>query len=124
LSLTGLCFTIGAALMAAASNILLRLGLARSGGFGVSDQGIVRDVMRLACEPVFVAGLLLYALALGAWLRVLSTEALYVGYVLLISIAFIATSIGDVVIFRETMTLQKALGALVILAGIVVMVRA
>jgi multidrug transporter EmrE-like cation transporter len=56
-------------------------------------------------------------------MRVISTEMLYVGYVLLVSVAFIATSIGDVVIFRETMTLQRVVGALVILFGIFLMVR-
>jgi hypothetical protein len=123
LSLTGLSFTIMAALLAATSNILLRLALIRGGGFGVSGQGMARDLLRLMWEPAFVGGLVLYGLALAAWMRVISTEMLYVGYVLLVSVAFIATSIGDVVIFRETMTLQRVVGALVILFGIFLMVR-
>ena len=32
-------------------------------------------------------------------------------------------SIGDVIVFRETMTLQRVFGALVILCGIFLMVR-
>ena len=63
MSLTGLCFTVVAALLAASSNILLRLGLIRAGGFGISDQSLVRDLMRLACEPAFVGGLALYGFA-------------------------------------------------------------
>jgi drug/metabolite transporter (DMT)-like permease len=123
LSLAGFCFTIVAALLAAFSNILLRLGLMRGGGFGISDQGVVHDLLRLAWEPAFLAGLFLYGFALAAWMRVISTESVYVGYVLLVSVAFIATSIGDAVLFREPVTLQRALGGAVILVGIVLVAR-
>ena len=123
LSLTAFCFTVVAALLAALSNILLRLGLMRGGGFGISDQGLVRDLLRLMCEPAFPGGLVLYGIALAAWMRVLSTESVYVGYVLLISVAFMATSIGDMLVFREPFSAQRVVGGVVILLGIVLVAR-
>jgi len=123
LSLAGFCFTIVAALLAALSNILLRFGLMRGGGFGISDDGLVHDLVRLLWEPAFLGGLVLYGIALAAWMRVISTESVYVGYVLLVSVAFIATSVGDALLFREPVTLQRALGGAVILVGILLVAR-
>jgi multidrug transporter EmrE-like cation transporter len=56
-------------------------------------------------------------------MRVLSTESVYVGYVLLISVAFMATSIGDMLVFREPFSAQRVVGGVVILLGIVLVAR-
>jgi hypothetical protein len=63
------------ALLTVASNLMLRGGVIRAGGFRLSLKTLIADLLRLACQPLFVAGLMLYATAALVWLRVLSTGA-------------------------------------------------
>ena len=111
------------ALVTATSNILLRLGVQRGGGFGISGSGLARDLLRLAHQPAFVLGVLLYGTAALIWFRIISTENLAAGYVLLVAITFLAVAAGSVIVLREPVPLQKAIGMGIVFAGILVVMR-
>jgi multidrug transporter EmrE-like cation transporter len=111
------------ALLTVASNLMLREGVTRAGGFGLSLRMLVGDLLRLARQPLFVVGLVLYATAALVWFRVISTENLNSSYPLLVSLTFVLVTLGATVFFREPVSWQKVLGLGVILAGIVLVVR-
>jgi len=107
-----------------ASNLMLRCGVMQAGGFGLSLRTLVGDLLGLACQPLFVTGLMLYATAALVWFRVISTENLSSSYPLLVSLTFMLVTLGATVFFREPVSRQKVLGLAVILAGIVLVARA
>jgi multidrug transporter EmrE-like cation transporter len=112
------------ALLTVASNLMLRGGVTRAGGFALSPVSLVSDLLRLARQPLFVAGLALYATAALVWFRVISTENLNSSYPLLVSLTFVLVTLGATLFFREPVSWQKVLGLGVILAGIVLVARA
>ena len=123
MSASGFLLTIAAALITAISNILLRVGVLRAGGFGLSPENVAGDLWRLGKEPSFIIGILLYGLAALFWFRIISSENLATGYVVLVSVAFIAVNIGGYFVFREPVTVQKLVGLAVILMGIALVAR-
>lgn len=101
-----------------AANVLLRMGLIKAGGLGVSGRGFLGDLYRLALEPIFVIGVISYGGAALLWFYVLSNSTLSVAYVLLVSIAFIGVTVLDTAIFGASFNLMKIAGVGVILCGI------
>ena len=124
MSKLGLLLVGLSALLTVASNLMLREGLTRAGGFGLSLSTLISDLLRLARQPLFVAGLVLYATAALVWFRVISTENLNSSYPLLVSLTFVLVTLGATVFFHEPVSWQKVLGLGVILAGIVLVARA
>ena len=112
------------ALLTVGANLMLRGGVMRAGGFALSLSTLVSDLLRLARQPVFVAGAILYATAALVWFRVISTENLNSSYPLLVSLTFVLVTLGATLFFREPVSWQKVLGLGVILAGIVLVARA
>lgn len=112
------------ALLTAVSNLMLRSGVTRAGGFELSLKTLIADLLTLAYQPLFVAGLTLYATAALVWFRVISTENLSSGYPVLVSLTFVLVTLGATVFFNEPVSWQKVLGLAVILVGIVLVARA
>ena len=112
------------ALLTVASNLMLRSGVMRAGGFGLSLDSLVSDLLRLARQPLVLAGLTLYATTALLWFRVISTENLNSSYPVLVGLTFVLVTLGATVFFHEPVSWQKVLGLGVILAGIVLVARA
>lgn len=106
------------ALTTVAANVLLRFGLVKAGGLGISGRGFIADLFNLAIEPVFVIGLALYGAAALLWFYVLSSSSLSTAYILLIAIAFVGVTAADVVFFGTSLNVVKILGIGTILVGI------
>ncbi|MEW6715929.1 MAG: hypothetical protein AB1345_00265 [Chloroflexota bacterium] len=111
------------ALLTVASNLMLRGGVIRAGGFTLSPGTLISDLLRLARQPLFLTGGVLYAMAALVWFRVISTENLNNSYPLLVSITFVLVTLGATMFFREPVSWQKVLGLGVILVGIVLVAR-
>ena len=112
------------ALLTVASNLMLREGVTRAGGFGLSLDNLVSDLLRLARQPLVLAGLALYATTALLWFRVISTENLNSSYPVLVGLTFVLVTLGATVFFHEPVSWQKVLGLGVILVGIVLVARA
>lgn len=112
------------ALLTVASNLMLREGVTRADGFGLSLGRLVSDLLRLARQPLFVVGLALYAAAALVWFRVISTENLNSSYPVLVGLTFVLVTSGATVFFREPVSWQKVLGVGVILVGVLLVSRA
>lgn len=106
MSVVGATLILVAAVLTAVSNILLRIGVVRAGELDFS-KSFFSDLWRLCPEPAFTLGILLYGLAALVWIGIVSTEDLATGYVLLVSAAFIAVTLGAHFVVREPMTLQR-----------------
>ena len=114
----GLLLVGVSAVLSTAWNLMLRSALTRTGGFGLSQEGLVSDLPRVARQPLFVVGVIMYAGTALAWFRVTSTEDLTTGYPMLVGLTFVLVSLGAVIVFREPVSWRKGLGMGVILAGI------
>jgi len=123
MSRTGLIFLILSALLTVASNLLLRTGIARAGGFTPDAKTFFSSLLELLMQPFFVAGVFFYGFAALLWFRVLSTELLSIAYPLLVSITFIFVTAGAVLLFKESMNASKAIGMAMIVFGIFIVAR-
>ena len=104
-----------------AGTLLLRAGVDRAGGFATSLAEVPQGLLRLASQPAFDIGFILYGLAALVWFRVLATQPLSLAYPLLVSLTFLFVTLGAVTLFQEAMTARKVIGLAIILAGIFIM---
>lgn len=103
----GLLLVVLSAVLTVASNLMLRGGVTRAGGFALSPASLISDLLRLARQPLFVSGLALYATAALVWFRVISTENLNSSYPLLVSLTFVLVTLGATLFFHEPVSWQK-----------------
>jgi len=123
MSVRGLSLVFLSALLTVAANLMLRAGVEKAGGFAARLQSLSDDIARLAAQPLFDGGVLLYAVASLVWFHVLSTEPLSVAYPLLVSLTFVFVTLGAILIFDESLTAPKCVGMLIILIGITILSR-
>jgi multidrug transporter EmrE-like cation transporter len=122
MSTRGLILLLAACLCTVSGNLLLRAGVVAAGGFRLSS-GATSQLLKLAYQPKFVSGFILYGLASLFWFSVISMENLSTDYPVLVSISFVLVTFGSVFFFGESISPQKLIGMAVILAGIVVVLR-
>jgi multidrug transporter EmrE-like cation transporter len=120
----GLWLVALSALLSVSSNLMLRGGVARAGGFSLSPSALIGGLLRLVRQPLFVVGLALYATAALVWFHVISTENLNSSYPLLVSLTFVLVTLGATVFFHEPVSWQKVVGLGVVLIGILLVARA
>lgn len=105
----------------AAAQVLLKLG-ARS-GFASAETGPLALALDLATRPGLIGGLLCYGLSIVLWVYVLSrTEASY-AYPFL-GLGFVMVAAAGWFFLGETMSMQKIIATLVIVAGVAMLARA
>jgi multidrug transporter EmrE-like cation transporter len=119
MTLQGVLLIVLAAGMTVAGNLMMREGVVRAGGVSLQLPTLSVELLKLMRQPLLVVGLVLYGLASLVWFRVISTENLNSSYPLLVSITFLFVTLGATVLFREPLGLQKILGLISILVGIV-----
>ena len=119
----GIVLVVLAALMTVASNLMLRAGVIRAGGFSLGLSTLLTDLLQLASQPLFVIGVTFYGIAALIWFRVISTESLSNSYPVLVGLTFLLVTLGAIVLFREPVSLIKILGLVLIFFGIVLISR-
>jgi multidrug transporter EmrE-like cation transporter len=118
---SGFLFVVIAAGMTTAANLLLRAGITQAGGFRPDGAvAVVFGFARLLLEPFFAAGFILYFLAALVWFRVVSSELLSTAYPVMVGFVFFMVSLGGIILFREPVSVRKAIGLAVILVGIAI----
>lgn len=123
-SLHGILLIVLAAGMTVAGNLMMREGVVRAGGVSLALSALGPEMARLVRQPILLVGVVLYGLASLVWFRIISTENLNSSYPLLVSITFVFVTLGATVFFREPLGVQKVVGLLAILAGIVLIATA
>jgi multidrug transporter EmrE-like cation transporter len=114
----GLFLVALAALTTVAGNLLMRGGVLNAGGLKLTGAGLFAQLFGLAKQPLFVSGVFLYGLSALIWFSVISSEQLSTAYPILVSMTFVLVTAGSVVFFHEGVSAFKAVGIIVILAGI------
>jgi multidrug transporter EmrE-like cation transporter len=104
-----------------AANLLLRRGILLAGGFPDRLADLWSGLLRLAAQPLFDIGFILYGLSALVWFRAIATLQLSSAYPLLVAMSFILVTAGAVLLFQEPFTWRKALGAVIIVSGIFLM---
>lgn len=123
MSSRGLYMVILAALVTVAANLLMRAGVVRLGAFKLSTYDLIPQLLALARQPLFLAGVLFYGLSAIIWFSVISSEPLSTAYPILVSITFILVTAGAMLFFAERISGGKIIGIALMLAGIWIAVR-
>ena len=124
MSARGLLLVLLVALIQVGGNLLLRAGVVRAGGLSLAVKSFTRDMLHLIAEPLFVLGVIFYAVSSILWFAVISTEELNRSYPLLVSLSFILVVAGATFFFQEALSIQKLLGIFVLLLGIILVATA
>lgn len=120
----GWWLVIFSAALQVAGTLLLRGGIDRAGGFGSSLAELPASLLKLAGQPLFLTGFVLYGSAALVWFRVVATQPLSMAYPLLVSLTFIFVTLGAVVLYQESFAWLKVMGLVVILVGVFIVGRA
>lgn len=121
MSSTGWILTLISAGIAVAANLFLRIGVDKAGGFGGGMNDMLISFINLLRQPTFDCGIVLYGFATLVWIRIISIEPLSVAYPILVSITFLLVTLGSAFLLKETVTVSKIIGFLLIISGIVIL---
>ncbi len=108
------------AALQAGANLLFRGGLLQGGGLPDQVPGILRGLLGLLRQPLFVVGVVSYVLAALVWMKILAAEPITLCYPLLVSFTFLFVTMGGAWFFREPLGVAKVVGLAVIVVGILV----
>lgn len=105
------------------ANILLKKGVTSFGGISGQKTHLIADLTKAAFSPFIIGGLALYGLSFIIWLRVLSFNDLSRAYPIFAAIVFLLTTAGSIVFLKESVSLLRVLGIVVIISGIYIVAR-
>jgi multidrug transporter EmrE-like cation transporter len=120
MSKTGLLLLVSCSFVVLAANVALRWAMDRSHVrlFSSGLAGLPQEVLSLVREPLFLAALCSYGLAMLIWFRLVATEPLSVSYPALVSISFVAVTLAGVFVFGEPLHLLRGVGLVCIILGV------
>jgi multidrug transporter EmrE-like cation transporter len=111
--------TLIAAAISAMGQILLKHAMIRHGLIEFSPMGLIR----LLSEPRLIVALGLYALALLAWLHVLSKVPLSTAYPML-AVTYVIVPVLSLIFFNERIHQAQVIGICFILLGVALIGKA
>lgn len=83
----------------------------------------VKDVLLLFTQPLFLLGIVAFAIATTLWLVVLATQKLSVAYPVQIGLVTFFSGLISVVVFREALPPRAFVGYAMLLGGVVLIYR-
>ncbi len=110
-----LVLILASVVLAVFAQLSLKRGMTNIGTLSVNDL-LTSRIFSVITEKFVIFGLMLYFIASGLWLVVLSREELSFAYPL-ISLGYVFTAILAKIFFNESLTLVKMMGILLIVAG-------
>jgi len=110
-----LALILASVVLAVFAQLSLKRGMANVGTLSVNDL-LTSRIFSVITERFVIFGLMLYFIASGLWLVVLSREELSFAYPL-IALGYVFTAILAKIFFNESLTLVKMMGILLIVAG-------
>jgi len=109
-------------LLNAIAQLFLKEGMNRIGHFDFVWANVLPIGLQVALSPFVVAGLFCYVTSVVVWLIVLSRVDVSYAYPM-VSIGYIITAIAAYFFMQEPVSLQRAMGILVIIAGVYLLTR-
>ena len=99
-------------------NILLAKGVRAFGGITGQKAKLLEELSKAAASPFIIGGLVLYGFSFVIWLRVLSFNDLSKAYPIFSTFVFLLSTLGSMVFLKETITLTRIVGIIIMLVGI------
>ena len=118
MTMAGFLLLLLTAVCMAVANILLKAGVAQSGGLGTMPA-----LLRLVARPAFIGGFLLTGVGAAMWLRILATQKLSTCYPVFVSLTYCLITLGALYFLHEKISVQKLLGLVIIVVGITTVAR-
>ncbi|NPV69114.1 MAG: EamA family transporter [Firmicutes bacterium] len=109
-------------LLGSTGQFLLKLGVTRLGGVRWGPGLFISTIFDVFMEPFIVCGVGLLGISMLIWLAVISRMQLSTAYPL-VSLSYVMVTIMSRLFLGEPLTLSKALGMSLILAGITAISR-
>ena len=107
-----------AAAFTAISNLSLRFGIQKMGGFELSIAKIIPQLAAFCLEPACLIGIVGQFAAAILWFRIISLVDVSRGYPMLVSLTFLLVVLGSLFFFGEAVSWRKVAGLIVIICGI------
>jgi multidrug transporter EmrE-like cation transporter len=121
-SAASLTLILTGVMLNAAAQLLLKAGTNAVGHFEFSAQNIVPVGMKLASEPHIAGGIACYIVSLVVWIMGLSRVEVSIAYPML-SIGYVLNALAAWYLFGESLTAQKLVGIVFIVAGVFLVAR-
>ena len=105
------------------ANILLKTGVVKTGGISAETTDVITNMLKVATSPYIVIGLALYGFSFLIWLRVLTFNDLSRSYPIFATFVFLITTLGSILFLKESITILRVVGILIMLTGIFIVSR-
>lgn len=102
----------------AVGQLTLKAGMNGLGKLQLSAE----TLLRMATSPLLLVGIAIFGISTLLWLLALAKADLSFAYPFL-SLTYLAVLVGGAVLFRETVTVPRVLGFVVIIAGVWIVAR-
>jgi len=109
-------------LIGVTGQLFLKFGMTKVGAFGSSSMSLFEYFYKSFTNIPVLIGFSLYFISSLFWMIVLSKEQLSFAYPLL-AIGYIVVIIASILIFKETVSLVRWLGVMVIIMGVILISR-
>jgi multidrug transporter EmrE-like cation transporter len=107
----------------ACAQLVLKAGMAGAAvQRAIADGPAARMVLAIALDPLVLAGLMLYFLAAGVWLLVLSKVDVSLAYPF-VALGFVITAVFGRLVFGETLSTARIAGIVLICGGVALLAR-
>lgn len=106
----------------AAAQLVLKAGMTNPAVRQLTDQGFSGRLLAILVDPYVFSGLFLYFGAAMLWLFVLARFEVSFAYPF-VALGFVITALAGWLLFDDTMSTSRALGTLLICAGVVLVAR-
>ncbi len=108
--------------LAVVGQLLLKMGMLRVGKFSFNMSTLVNQYVKILLNPFVIAGLVSFFVSMLIWLYVLSRMELSLAYPF-VALNYILILFGSYFLFRETITVYKMIGVVVIIVGVYLVAR-
>ena len=108
--------------LAVVGQLLLKMGMLRVGKFSLNISTLVHQYIRILLNPFIIAGIAGFFISMLIWLYVLSRMELSFAYPF-VALNYVLILFGSYFLFRETITLHKIIGVVVIIIGVYLVAR-
>ncbi|MBF0557969.1 MAG: EamA family transporter [Nitrospirae bacterium] len=112
---------IVAILLNATANILIKIGMNKTGG--LQGLGLADILAKMLSNYVLWAGCMSFALALFAYSYALSKINLSIAYPIMTSLGYIIVILSSVFFLKESFSVVQAAGVMVIILGVWMVAR-
>ncbi len=120
--ITSWVLILGAVVLGAAAQILLKAGTSAVGPFAFTAANLCPVGWRLITQPAILGGILAYAASLVLWIMALSRVEVSVAYPM-VSLGYLLTALAAWYLLGEQVTPMRLLGIGVIILGVVLVAR-